>query len=76
MELDSFIFLNVFKDLKFLNEVGFIENNVLGMYILNIYEVYWNILVINFRDRMLKEYNVFWMVECNIKVKVLGLFCD
>lgn len=76
MEPDSLTFLNAFKDSKFLNEVGFSEDNALGMYIPNTYEVYWNTSATNFRDRMLKEYNAFWTPERNTKAKALGLSRD
>jgi UPF0755 protein len=76
MEPDSLTFLNAFKDSEFLNEVGFTENNALGMYIPNTYEVYWNTSATNFRDRMLKEYNAFWTPERNAKAKEFGLSRD
>ncbi|MAL59438.1 MAG: aminodeoxychorismate lyase [Flavobacteriaceae bacterium] len=76
MEPDSLAFLNAFKDSTFLAEVGFSENNALGMYIPNTYEVYWNTSATNFRDRMLKEYNAFWTPERNQKAKNLGLSRD
>ncbi|MCB0456849.1 MAG: endolytic transglycosylase MltG [Flavobacteriaceae bacterium] len=76
MEPDSITFLNAFKDSEFLQNAGFTEENALGMFIPNTYEVYWNTSALQFRDRMLKEYNAFWTHERNTKAQSVGLSRD
>ncbi|MEZ4858053.1 MAG: endolytic transglycosylase MltG [Flavobacteriaceae bacterium] len=76
MEPDSLSFLLAFNDAEFLKSSGFTQNTALGMYIPNTYEVYWNTSAIDFRDRMLKEYNTFWTADRKAKAQKIGLTRD
>ncbi|CAL2055137.1 endolytic transglycosylase MltG [Tenacibaculum sp. 190524A05c] len=73
LETDSISLLNAFKDPKFLQENDFTEKSVLGMYIPNQYEFYWNTSAERFRDKMLKQYNQFWNKSRLDKASKLGL---
>ncbi|CEN45392.1 conserved hypothetical protein [Capnocytophaga canis] len=60
IEADSISLLNAFLDPQFLTENEFTSKDVLGMYLPNTYEFFWNTSATQFRDRMLKEYRRFW----------------
>lgn len=73
IEADSLSLLNSIKDSTFLAENGFNEKNVLAMFIPNTYEFYWNTSAVKFRDKMIKEYRIFWNKERLAKAKQQGL---
>lgn len=73
IEADSLSLLNSIKDSVFLAENGFNEKNVLAMFIPNTYEFYWNTSAVKFRDKMIKEYRIFWNKERLAKAKQQGL---
>lgn len=73
IEADSLSLLNSIKDSVFLVENGFNEKNVLVMFIPNTYEFYWNTSAVKFRDKMIKEYRIFWNKERLAKAKQQGL---
>ena len=60
LESDSLEIVNAFLDKNFLKENGFNKNNVISIFIPNTYEFYWNTSANKLRDRMLKEYKIFW----------------
>ena len=60
IEADSLDLLNSFKNISFLDEFGFTEENALSMYFPNTYEVYWDILPDDFRKKMENFYKSFW----------------
>jgi UPF0755 protein len=60
VETDSTKLMQAFLDPLFLKENNFSEKTVLGIFIPNRYEVYWTISAEKFRDKMLKEYTLFW----------------
>ncbi|CAM1340769.1 endolytic transglycosylase MltG [Tenacibaculum amylolyticum] len=76
IESDSISLLNAFKDTSFLSKNNFTEKSVLGMYIPNQYEFYWNTTPENFRNTMLKYYNKFWNKNRLAKASKLGLTKD
>lgn len=73
IEADSLQLLEVMKDSKFLKENDFSSKTVLGMYIPNSYEFFWNTSAEQFRDRMLTEYRRFWNETRLEKAEKLGL---
>jgi UPF0755 protein len=73
IEADSLSLLNAIKDSVFLKENGFNEENVLSMFIPNTYEIYWNTSAEKFRDKMIKEYRIFWNPERIAKAEKQGL---
>ena len=73
IEADSVSLVTTFKDTAFLNKNNFTEKSVLGMFIPNQYEVYWNTSPERFRDKMLDQYNKFWNKNRLEKANKLGL---
>lgn len=73
IEADSLKLYEVMNDEQFLADNSFTKTNMLGMYIPNSYEFFWNTSAIDFRDRMLKEYKRFWNDSRKAKAKALGL---
>lgn len=73
IEADSLSLLNAFQDKDFLSTNGFNADTQLAMYLPNSYEFFWNTSAIEFRDRMLKEYNRFWNEERLAKAAKLNL---
>jgi UPF0755 protein len=55
------------------NEEGFTRENVIGMFLPNTYQVYYNVLPDELVSRMLYEYKKFWNDERLAKAKALGL---
>jgi UPF0755 protein len=60
IEPDSTTILKALKDEQFLKDNNFNKETVLGMYIPNSYEFYWNTSAEEFRKKMLKAYHSFW----------------
>lgn len=73
LEADSISLLTAFKDSKFLSENNFDEKSILGIFIPNSYEFYWNTSAEKFRDKMLVEYQNFWNQTRLQKAKKLNL---
>lgn len=73
IEADSISLLKAIKDDAFLKENNFTQQTVLGMFIPNSYEFFWNTSAEKFRDRMLTEYNRFWTQDRLDKADKLGL---
>ena len=73
IEPDSTKLMTTFRDSVFLKENGFTSDNVLGMFLPNTYEVYWNISAEKFRDKMIKEYRNFWTAARLAKAEKLGM---
>ncbi len=55
------------------NEEGFNRENVIGMFLPNTYQVYYNVLPDELIERMLLEYKKFWTEERLEKAKAIGL---
>jgi UPF0755 protein len=60
IEADSTSLLEAFTDPGFLQDNGLSLDTGLTIFIPNSYEFFWNTSAIEFRDRMLKEYERFW----------------
>ncbi|MGB0879796.1 MAG: endolytic transglycosylase MltG [Polaribacter sp.] len=73
IEPDSISLLKAIKDSSFLAENKFTNTSVLGMYLPNSYEFYWNTSAENFRNKMFREYNRFWNENRLNKAKKLNL---
>ena len=72
IEADSISLLKAFEDADFLEGNGFNADTKLAMYVPNSYECFWNISASKFRDKMLREYKVFWNKTRRDKAKALG----
>lgn len=73
IEADSSDILMTVLDTDFLKKNNFNKHDILGMFIPNSYEVYWNTSAEKFRDRMLKEYTNFWNSTRLEKARALNL---
>ncbi len=59
-ELDSASVAKLFRDVDYLNSIGYTSETLMSLFIPNTYEVYWNITAEQFIDRMIKEHKIFW----------------
>ena len=73
IEADSIGILKAITNKDFLKKNGFSKATVLGMFIPNSYEFFWNTSAEKFRDRFIKEYDRFWNKERIAKAKKLNL---
>ena len=71
--IDSSSLLNVFYNKSFLASNGFDSENAISMYLPNTYQFYWDTSAENFRNKMLKSYNIFWNKFRVSKAKKIGL---
>jgi len=73
IEADSLSLSNVFFEKKFLNDLGLDSESVFSLFIPNTYEFFWNTSAIQFRERILKEFDRFWNDSRIEKSKKLNL---
>ncbi len=73
IEADSLSLLKAFTDEKFLEDNNFTRENILSMFIPNSYEFFWDTNAIKFRERMAKEYRVFWNDQRKAKAAAQNL---
>ncbi len=73
IEPDTTKLLKAFRDPIFLKQNNFTKDNVIALFIPNSYQFYWNISATKFRDKMIKEYNIFWNTNRLAKASKLGL---
>lgn len=69
LELNANDLLVLLEDSHSCESYGFSKEEILGMFIQNTYELYWNTSAEQFMERMKKEYDKFWtderMKQCN-----------
>jgi UPF0755 protein len=73
IEADSLSLANVFYEKKFLDDLGLDSESVFSLFIPNTYEFFWNTSAIQFRERILKEFDRFWNDSRIEKSKKLNL---
>lgn len=73
IEADSSSILSLLKDESRIKKYGFEPHTILGMFIPNTYQVYWNMSVEKFVDKMHNEYVKYWNNEHLQKAKDIGL---
>jgi len=73
IEADSTSLMNAFLSPYFLAENGTDSLNILGHFIPNTYELYWNTSAEEFAQRMEKEYKTFWNEKRKEKAAAQGL---
>lgn len=76
IEADSTSLINAFTNADFLQDKGISKAQMLGYFIPNTYELFWNTSAEKFRDRMFKEYHRFWNENRLKKAKVLKMTPD
>ena len=60
IEADSLSLVNIFSDKDFLNDLNLNNESVFSLFIPNTYEFFWNTSALQFRERILKEFDIFW----------------
>lgn len=73
MMMDSLTLYNALKDSVKCSKYGYTPQTIMCMFIPNTYEVYWNITVDKFLDKMNKESKKFWNFERTEKAKAMNL---
>lgn len=73
IEADSISLMKAFTDEKFLKDNDLNEHNVLSLFIPNSYEFFWDTNAVKFRDRMAKEYRIFWNNQRKAKAEAQSL---
>ena len=73
IEPDTAEILNLFRNKAYIESLGFTPYTILGMFIPNTYECWWNISAKGFFERMKKEYNRFWNMERTYKAEHIKL---
>ncbi|MBI4646740.1 MAG: endolytic transglycosylase MltG [Bacteroidia bacterium] len=71
IEADSGAIIKLLNDENYISRYGFNKNTLLGMFIPNSYQFYWNTSSEKFFIRMYEEYNKFWNEERKSKAKQL-----
>jgi len=69
LSLDSLQILNKMNDEDYISSLGFNTNTIIGMFIPNTYDMYWDISLNSFFHKMEKEYEKFWTKERKAKAK-------
>lgn len=73
LEIDSAELVSVFSDKQYISQLGFTPENLIGMFIPNTYQIYWDIPARKFLDRMHHEYHKFWNPTREQAAKKAGL---
>lgn len=73
LEISQDEFLDLITDSVYIRKFGFEEETIMGMFIPNTYEIWWNTSPENLFERMYKEYGNFWKEARLAKAKSLGL---
>src|SRR5690554_323568 len=73
LEMNEQDFYAILTDSVYIKKFGFNNQTIMGMFIPNTYEVYWNTSASELFDRMYKEYQRFWNEERKSKAEALGL---
>ena len=73
IEADSIDILSLFTNRDLIEKHQLSEETLLGVFIPNTYEIYWNTSAEKFLDRMMREYRIFWNEERHAKARKIGL---
>ena len=73
IEVDSVQLVSFLKNNDKLAPFGFTTSTIIGMFVPNTYEMYWNTDIDAFMKRMNKEYTKFWNEKRIEQLKILGL---
>lgn len=72
IEADSESIYAILSDSSFISKIGFTKTTILGLFIPNTYEFYWNTSSKSFIEKMEKEYKKFWTEERIAKARNLN----
>lgn len=70
---DSASIMELLTNPKIVDSLGFNDTTILGMFILDSYEIYWTTSPINLINKLHNEYQKFWNSERRAKASQLGL---
>jgi UPF0755 protein len=73
IEPDTEEIISLFHDKAYIESLGFNEYSIIGMFIPNTYECWWNMSAKGFFERMKKEYKRFWNMERTYKTRQINL---
>ncbi len=73
LEMSEEQFLDLIQDSVYIRQFDFEEETIMGMFIPNTYEVWWDSSPEDIFERMNKEYQRFWTQERRDKASLLGL---
>lgn len=73
IEADSLSLVKIFSDKEFLNDLNLNSESVFSLFIPNTYEFFWNTSALQFRERILKEFDIFWNYDRINKSKKINL---
>ncbi|MBN1158773.1 MAG: endolytic transglycosylase MltG [Bacteroidales bacterium] len=73
IEPDADTLIYLLQNEQFIQEYGFDRYTILGMFVPNTYEIWWNTSAEGFVDRMYREYDRFWTRERVGKAADMGL---
>lgn len=73
IESDSSEIIKLLLDENYILQFGFTHETVLGAFIPNTYEFYWNTSASGFMERMVNEYRRFWNKERKSRAKAIDL---
>lgn len=73
LRLDSLQLLNKLNDNEYTNSLGFNTYNIIGMFIPNTYNIYWDIPIDSFFEKMKSEYEKFWDANRKAKAAEAGI---
>ena len=73
IEADSLSILKAFQNQSFLQDLNLDFDSVFSLFIPNTYEFFWNTSAVDFRERIVKEFNIFWTDERLQKIREINL---
>jgi UPF0755 protein len=73
LEPDTGAILRLLRDNAFIGQYGFNRQTILGMFLPNTYEIWWNTTADALFKRMYRDYNKFWNNERNNKAREMNL---
>lgn len=71
--LDSTTIVTALKDSAFCSSLGYTVETIPALFIPNTYELYWDVSLDGFFERMKKENDAFWTDERENKAKAMGM---
>ena len=71
--IDSTVIAQALTDSATCAQYGYDTATIISMFIPNTYDIYWNVSIDNFMERMKKEHDSFWNAERTGKAKSIGM---
>lgn len=71
--MDSATVAKAFADQRFCGKYGYDTASIAALFIPDTYDIYWNVTLDRFMERMVKENKAFWNAERQQKAKAMGM---